>query len=64
MKNPSKEILENWKVNEWGIFYYNREDERLFPPKRIGWMGWTVNLANPKSIAAMLLLMGFLLFVI
>lgn len=37
----------NWK---WGAFYYNKEDDRLLPPKRIKAMGWTVNFANTKSV--------------
>jgi uncharacterized membrane protein len=48
----------------WGIFYYNKEDRRIFPPKRIEWMGWTINFANPKSILAFLILMAFFFFVI
>ena len=54
--NPSPETQERWSKDPnnwiWGIFYYNKEDERLFPPKRVAWMGWTVNFANPKSIGA------------
>ncbi len=38
---------ENWK---FGIFYFNKEDKRIFPPKRISWLGWTINFGNPKSI--------------
>ena len=53
MKNPSKQQLEAWHKdpNNWkfGSFYYNPEDERMFPPKRTEWMGWTVNFANWKS---------------
>jgi len=37
----------------WGVFYYNKNDKRIFPPKRIPWMGWTVNFANWKSILAL-----------
>ena len=44
-----------------GIFYYNKEDKRIFPPKRIEWMGFTVNFANPKSV---LFSIGFLLLFI
>ncbi|MDY0988872.1 DUF5808 domain-containing protein [Flavobacterium sp. CFBP9031] len=33
-----------------GIFYFNPKDERLFPPKRIKQMGWTINFANPHSV--------------
>ena len=47
--------------NNWicGIFYYNKEDKRILPPKRIEWTGWTVNFANPKSV---LFMIGVLLF--
>lgn len=52
MNNPSKETLEKWHKDpnnwKWGSFYYNKEDNRLFPPKRIAWMGWTINFANWK----------------
>ena len=41
----------NWK---WGLFYYNKADKRIFPPKRIQSMGWTVNFANPYSILVLL----------
>lgn len=47
----------NWKL---GIFYYNKEDKRLLPPKRIGWMGWTVNFANPWSIAFLLFILAMI----
>ena len=41
----------NYDPDKWkyGIFYYNKEDKRVFPPKRYG-IGWTVNFANPLSI--------------
>ncbi len=54
----------NWKL---GLFYYNKEDKRILPPKRIKWLGWTVNFANPISIFvfalilfAVLILLNFL----
>jgi uncharacterized membrane protein len=54
MGKPSKETLEKWRKDpnnwKWGFLYYNKEDQRLLPPKRIEWMGWTVNFANPKSV--------------
>ncbi len=43
----------NWL---WGIFYFNKNDKRLFPPKRDKYAGWTVNFANPYSILAMTIL--------
>ncbi len=54
MGKPSKETLDKWHKDpnnwKWGSFYYNKEDPRLLPPKRISWMGWTVNFANFKSV--------------
>ena len=61
MKNPSKEQLDSWHKdpNNWkfGGLYYNKEDERIFPPKRVAWMGWTVNFANPKSVVFFIILL-------
>ena len=48
---------------KWGIFYYNKEDKRIFVPKRIAWAGWTINLANPYSylvIAILFFIIGVL----
>ena len=42
----------------WGVFYYNKNDKRIFPPKRIPWMGWTVNFANWKSILALVVVIA------
>ena len=47
----------NWKL---GLFIIIQKTN-LFPPKRAKWAGWTVNFANPKSIAAFLILVGVLL---
>lgn len=58
--SPSQETLEKWSKDPnnwiWGIFYFNPEDKRILPPKRIPWMGFTVNFANPKSV---LFMVGF-----
>lgn len=68
MENPSKEQLENWHKDpnnwKWGSFYFNPEDKRLFPPKRIPWMGWTINFANSKSIFAFLVVLVIIITVI
>lgn len=50
----------NWK---WGIFYYNPDDRRLFPPKRVPWMGWTVNWANPLSVLALIAVIAFIFLI-
>ncbi|MES2679838.1 MAG: DUF5808 domain-containing protein [Bacteroidota bacterium] len=52
-KDPSKWI--------WGLFYFNRDDKRLFPPKKQPFMGWTVNFANPNSVIAFLAVVALIL---
>ena len=44
-----------------GFFYYNKDDKRIFPPKRFGF-GWTVNFANPISILVMTLIIIIIIF--
>lgn len=38
MEQPDKETLEKWHKDpnnwKWGCLYYNKEDQRLLPPKR------------------------------
>lgn len=55
-KDPS-----NWK---WGLFYFNREDKRILPPKRISWMGWTVNFANGYSVLVFAILLAVIISVV
>lgn len=59
-EKPSKETLEKWHQDpdNWklGIFYFNKEDKRVFPPKRKAQFGWTVNFANPLSVLAIILI--------
>ncbi|MBI3259173.1 MAG: hypothetical protein HYZ54_06845 [Ignavibacteriae bacterium] len=45
-RNSWHDDSSNWK---FGIFYYNKADPRIFPPKRLAMLGWTVNFANPIS---------------
>ena len=67
MEKPSKETKENWlrdnKYWKWGVFYYNPEDKRIFPPKRNPWMGWTVNFGNPISIITFVILTVVLIII-
>ena len=64
-ENPSPETQERWSKdpNNWicGLFYYNKEDQRILPPKRNPIMGFTVNFANPKSVV---FIIGFILFAV
>ncbi len=63
--HPSKETLEKWHKDPnnwiWGMFYYNKEDKRILPPKRIKWMGLTINFANPRSVILFLIVIIFLI---
>ncbi|MFN3998976.1 DUF5808 domain-containing protein [Algoriphagus sp.] len=45
---------DNWKL---GIFYFNKKDKRILPPKRNKLMGWTVNFANPVSVLVLIVLL-------
>jgi uncharacterized membrane protein len=60
-EKPSKDTLEKWQKDpdNWklDIFYYNKEDKRIFPPKRLAWTGWTVNFANSISISVFVIVM-------
>ncbi|QEM06815.1 hypothetical protein DIU31_026145 [Mucilaginibacter rubeus] len=38
---------------KYGVFYYNKDDSRIIVPKRIKYMGWTVNFAHPLSYLIM-----------
>lgn len=58
LESGTADNLNCWK---WGIFYFNPGDSRIFVPKRIASLGWTLNFARPGSL---LLLAGILLFVV
>lgn len=64
---PSKETLDKWHndPNNWklGIFYFNKEDKRIFPPKRKAQFGWTVNFANPLSVLAIVVIIALAILV-
>ncbi|MDR2237323.1 MAG: DUF5808 domain-containing protein [Chryseobacterium sp.] len=55
-----KDDENHWKL---GIFYYNKDDKRLFPPKRNQFLGWTVNFANPYSVLAMISIIILLILI-
>lgn len=47
----------NWK---WGV-YYCKADPRVIVPKRVKWMGWTINFALPSAVPVFLGLFAVLL---
>ncbi|EJG01926.1 MULTISPECIES: DUF5808 domain-containing protein [Flavobacterium] len=65
-EKPTQEDYDNWHKDpkNWYFFntcYYNPKDKRLLPPKKIQWMGYTINFANPYSV---MLLLPFIIIVI
>jgi uncharacterized membrane protein len=71
MQNPSKEILIDWQKNpkNWklGLFYYNKEDKRLFIDKRNPNLGITMNFAKRESYLFFLMatiFFGFIMYMI
>jgi len=66
-EKPDKDTLKawhddpgNWKL---GVFYFNKKDKRIFPPKRT-YLGWTVNFSNPFSILALTAILVALILMI
>jgi uncharacterized membrane protein len=55
MATPVQEEIWHKDPNNWSFIgcYYNKEDNRIFVPKRIKWMGITLNFANSKSYFAL-----------
>lgn len=67
LNKPSRETLAHWHQDQknwkWGLFYYNKEDKRIFPPKRNKLLGWTVNFANPLSIWVFIVLLVLVIMI-
>ena len=67
-EKPTREDYENWRNDpnnwKWGIFYFNKEDKRIFPPKRDKYAGWTVNFANPISILAIIVVIILMMIIL
>lgn len=65
--NPSEETQNEWNNDPnnwiWGFFYYNPKDKRLFPPKRLKQMGWTINFAHPNSVFLAIIIIAVLLII-
>ena len=62
-QKPSLETLEKWHKDpknwKWRMFYFNKEDKRLFVDKKFTNLGATINFAHPKSY---LFLIGMICF--
>ena len=45
---------------KWRLIYFCKEDPRVIVPRRIKWMGWTLNFARPSAIPTLVLIVAFL----
>ena len=67
INKPSQETLNQWHRDpnnwKWGLFYYNKQDKRLLPPKKLAALGWTINFANPFSILILVAILGVIFLI-
>ncbi|MDP5200658.1 DUF5808 domain-containing protein [Flavobacterium sp. DG2-3] len=64
-EKPTQEDYDNWHKDpkNWFLLnsiYFNPKDKRLLPPKKIKWMGWTVNFANPYSVLILIAILALI----
>jgi hypothetical protein len=52
--------LKNPRSHKWGLIYSCKADPRAIVPRRLKWMGWTVNFARPSAIPLLGLLLAVL----
>ncbi len=58
-----EELEACWKDphnRKWGV-YYCKADPRVIVPKRLKWMGWTLNAARPSAIPVVLLMLAIVM---
>ncbi len=64
---PDKELNEsmNKDPRSWkGYFFYmNGNDSRIFVPKRIPALGWTLNFSNPLAYLILLVIIMILIII-
>jgi hypothetical protein len=64
-RNMTREEIEALRKDprhrRWGILYFCKGDPGMVVPKRIKWLGWTLNFAHPGAIPAGLGLAALLL---
>lgn len=48
----------NWKL---GVFYFNPQDKRIFVPKRVAAMGFTINFAHPLAAFVVATILAFII---
>ena len=53
------ESSENWGGPAWVSVYFSKKDTRTWVPKRIPWMGFTLNLAHTAGVFWLVFFMIF-----
>ena len=49
----------HWKL---GLFYFNVKDKRVFVPKRVRFLGWTLNFAHTASYFIIAIIFAFIFY--
>jgi uncharacterized membrane protein len=47
-----------------GLFYFSRRDSRVWVPKQVPQLGWTLNLGRPLGLAFLLVSLGLVVALI
>ena len=56
---------DNWRGPKWAAVYFSKRDSRVWVPKRIPALGWTVNFGRRGGVAWMhILTLGIPLIVL
>lgn len=55
-----KQMWEDPHNRKFG-FYYCKSDPRVIVPRRLKWMGWTINTARPSAVPTLLGIFGILI---
>jgi uncharacterized membrane protein len=56
------EPLNNPDKYKWGFLYFDPKDSRVFVPKSVNWMGYTINFGNPIAYMVLATLITLVIF--
>jgi uncharacterized membrane protein len=56
------EPLHNPDKYKWGFLYFDPKDSRVFVPKSVNWMGYTINFGNPIAYMVLATLIALVIF--
>lgn len=58
-----EEPFNNQDKYKWGFLYFDPKDSRVFVPKSVSWMGYTVNFGNPITYLIVATFVALAIFV-